>query len=222
MTETEWWECGDPNPMLEFLRLKASDRKVRLFTAACCRHLGSKLTDERSWRAIDVVERYADGLANEQDLESAFHIADAASQESPSDAADAVVSATTSYGPYGDQQAIRIAYATDVARVAVRAAPTPLRPAVRAAQAALLRDLFGHLQYRPVQIAPTWITWHEGTIPTLTHSIYTERRFHDLPLVAKALEEAGCTDTDILSHCREPGPHVRGCWVVDLILSKDR
>ena len=54
----------------------------------------------------------------------------------------------------------------------------------------------------------------------LAQAIYEERRFGDLPVLADALEEAGCTDADILSHCRGPGPHVRGCWVVDLLLGK--
>jgi hypothetical protein len=54
----------------------------------------------------------------------------------------------------------------------------------------------------------------------LARSIYQEERFHDLPVLADALEEAGCTDADILAHCRQPGSHVRGCWVVDAILGK--
>jgi hypothetical protein len=55
----------------------------------------------------------------------------------------------------------------------------------------------------------------------LAQVIYDERRFADLPILADALEEAGCTNTDILDHCRLPGEHVRGCWVVDLILRKE-
>jgi hypothetical protein len=54
----------------------------------------------------------------------------------------------------------------------------------------------------------------------LAQVIYDERRFTDLPILADALEEAGCTNSDVLDHCRGPGPHVRGCWVVDLLLDK--
>jgi hypothetical protein len=51
--------------------------------------------------------------------------------------------------------------------------------------------------------------------------IYADSAFDRLPVLADALEEAGCTISDILDHCRGPGPHVRGCWVVDLLLGKE-
>ncbi len=57
-------------------------------------------------------------------------------------------------------------------------------------------------------------------VPKIAGTIYDERSFHDMPILADALEEAGCANTDILGHCRGDGPHVRGCWVVDLILGK--
>jgi hypothetical protein len=88
-----------------------------------------------------------------------------------------------------------------------------------AAQVALLRDLFGN-PFRPASIDPSWLTWNGGTVPRMAKAIYNDRRFGDLPILADALEEAGCTDAGILTHCRSEGPHVRGCWVVDLILGK--
>jgi hypothetical protein len=69
-------------------------------------------------------------------------------------------------------------------------------------------------------INPIWLRWNDGTVVKLAQSIYDERRFTDLPILADALEDAGCADADILAHCRGPGPHVRGCWVVDLLLGK--
>jgi hypothetical protein len=51
--------------------------------------------------------------------------------------------------------------------------------------------------------------------------MYEERDFAGMPILADALEEAGCNNADILAHCREPGVHVRGCWVVDLLLAKE-
>jgi hypothetical protein len=66
-----------------------------------------------------------------------------------------------------------------------------------------------------------WLLWSHGTIPAIARRIYDERAFHDLPILADALEDAGCTDADILTHCRQPGEHVRGCWVVDLILGQN-
>jgi hypothetical protein len=85
----------------------------------------------------------------------------------------------------------------------------------------LLRDMVGPLPFRPVTIDPKWLSWNYGTIPAIARRIYDERAFHDLPILADALEDAGCTDQGILSHCRGDGPHARGCWVVDLILGRE-
>ena len=89
-----------------------------------------------------------------------------------------------------------------------------------AENARFLRDIFGN-PFRPVSLDPTWLNWHDGTIRKLAQSIYDERAFDHLPILADALEEAGCIDSDILAHCRHPGEHVRGCWIVDLILGKE-
>ena len=68
---------------------------------------------------------------------------------------------------------------------------------------------------------PSWLAWNDGAIRKIAQTIYDARAFDRLPLLADALEDAGCTDAAILSHCREPGEHVRGCWVVDLLLGKN-
>jgi hypothetical protein len=86
----------------------------------------------------------------------------------------------------------------------------------RAAQAALLRDLFGN-PFRPVAVDPFWLT---PSVVAVAQTIYEERQFEDMPILADALEEAGCHHPDILGHCRESGEHVRGCWLVDLLLGK--
>jgi hypothetical protein len=65
-----------------------------------------------------------------------------------------------------------------------------------------------------------WLSWNDGIVPKLAQAIYDDRVFDRLPILADALEEAGCTNADILNHCRQPGEHVRGCWVVDLLLGK--
>ena len=89
----------------------------------------------------------------------------------------------------------------------------------RPIQLDLFRDVFGS-PFRPVSVDASWLTWNDVMIVTLAQAIYDERRFQDLPILADALEEAGCTNADILDHCRGPGPQVRGCWVIDLILGK--
>jgi hypothetical protein len=86
----------------------------------------------------------------------------------------------------------------------------------RERQCHLLRDIVGN-PFRPVGIDPLWLSWRDGTIPKIAQTIYEERAFDRLPILADALVDAGCTNEDILKHCREAGEHVRGCWVVDLL-----
>jgi hypothetical protein len=80
--------------------------------------------------------------------------------------------------------------------------------------------MFGN-PFRPSTIVPEWQTWNNRTIPKLARTIYDERRYDIMPILGDALEDAGCGDAQILDHCRGAGPHVRGCWVVDLILGKE-
>ena len=86
-------------------------------------------------------------------------------------------------------------------------------------QCSLVRDIFGN-PFRPVAADPAWLAWNHGTVPAIARHVYDDRAFHDLPILADALEDAGCTNADLLDHCRGPGPHVRGCWAVDLLLGK--
>jgi hypothetical protein len=80
----------------------------------------------------------------------------------------------------------------------------------------------GATQGHPRHVADVRVlAWNGGTVPRLARTIYRERCFEDLPVLADALEEAGCDDDGILAHCRRPRPHVRGCWVVDLVRSVD-
>src|SRR5215470_16184438 len=84
MTETEWNACTDPQPMLDFLRGKVSDRKLRLFAAACCRMIWQLLIDERSQQAVDLLERYADGLATDPEFSAAAQEAHSTAEDSDS------------------------------------------------------------------------------------------------------------------------------------------
>ncbi|MBL8797494.1 MAG: hypothetical protein JNM56_26575 [Planctomycetia bacterium] len=81
---------------------------------------------------------------------------------------------------------------------------------------AFLRDILGN-PLRPISADPSWQT---ETVSSLATAIYDERAFDRLPILADALEDAGCDNADMLNHCRQPGEHVRGCWVVDLVLGK--
>jgi hypothetical protein len=90
----------------------------------------------------------------------------------------------------------------------------------RRQQASILRDIIGN-PFRPVHLDPAWLRWNGGMIRTIARTIYDERRFEDMPVLADALEDAGCDDPYLLSHCRSKGPHVRGCFLLDLLLGKE-
>src|SRR5579862_8133963 len=89
--------------------------------------------------------------------------------------------------------------------------------AEEAVQLKLVRDIFGN-PFKPVTIAPAWLT---STVVSLAQAIYDERAFDRMPVLADALEESGCTSQEMLEHCRGGGEHVRGCWLVDLVLGKE-
>ena len=72
--------------------------------------------------------------------------------------------------------------------------------------------------FRPISFSPDWRT---DTVVILSRQMYESREFSAMLILADALQDAGCDSADILNHCRGPGPHVRGCWVVDLVLGKE-
>ena len=88
-------------------------------------------------------------------------------------------------------------------------------------ETALLCDIFGPLPFRPVTIDPSVLAWNAPLVPRLAQAIYDKRRWGDMPILGDALLDAGCGDEGILAHCRSGGEHVRGCWVVDLLLGKE-
>jgi hypothetical protein len=205
MTEAEWLACSEPRPMLEFLRGKASERKLRLFAVACCRRIWHLLTDERSRKAVEVEERKAEGQITETELAEIIYDADA-----PHDA------------PYflsSNAWFAATACSSDAAWDAAKRESDPLVAGdiQHDAQAALLRCIFGN-PFRSIALDPAWMT---GTVSALAQAIHNDRAFDRLPILADALEDAGCTNADILSHCRQPGEHCRGCWIVDLLLAKE-
>jgi hypothetical protein len=93
--------------------------------------------------------------------------------------------------------------------------------AERREQSRLFRDIFGN-PFRLISVDPIWFGWNDGTVVKLAQAIYEDRAFERLPVLADALEDAGCSDAIILAHCRGPGPHVRGCWVIDLLVGKEQ
>ena len=90
------------------------------------------------------------------------------------------------------------------------------RPKTNATCCAVLRDVFGN-PFRQVTIEPAW---QAPKVSAVAHAMYADRNFADMPILASALEDAGCASTEILDHCRSGTVHVRGCWVLDLVLDK--
>jgi hypothetical protein len=203
MTEAEWVACDDPTPMLEFLRGKVSDRKLRLFACACCRPVESLLQGWWEFQgAVATAEKYGEGSATADRLGAAW---------------DRV-----------RHYPLRPGAVDSVRRIAVAAVSPQVGDALLEASHALtcddrcfgiLRDVFGNPFRRPV-ISRSCLEWNDWMVLRIAQTTYEERRFADLPILADALEDAGCTDSDILTHCRTPGEHVRGCWVIDLLLGK--
>jgi hypothetical protein len=223
MTEAKWLACSHPRRMLDFLRRKASERKLRLFACACCRRIWTALTDERSRKAVEVAERFADGDADESER----YEAEMAASEAVDDAVNTNFhAANAAFNAVGEFTGPEWESAHQTCADAAGAAEEKHNGKGRrkaytgelAAQTELLRDVIGN-PFRVVAVDPGWLGWN-GVVPKLAQGIYVERAFDRLLILADALEEAGCTNADILGHCRGPGPHVRGCWVIDLILGK--
>jgi hypothetical protein len=212
VTEAEWLACTNPKPMLEHLRLvanmtrrEAGRRKLRLFGCACCRRVWHLMVNEADKRAVEVAEQFADGRADEHKLLLAHNLAPSSGLGSR--VAEFVVWATA-----------RVWEPASVKRLDKVRGTTSAEE--RRCQADLLRDIFGNPFGRAPSVAPAWLAWDGGTVPKLAAGIYRKRTFDRLPVLADALEEAGCTDAAILGHCRGGGEHVRGCWVIDLLLGK--
>jgi hypothetical protein len=250
MTEAEWLASADPGQMLWFLRdrEKVSQRKLRLFGAACCRRIWHAMPDERSRRAVEIAEAFADGLVTAAEAEAAGNIAAEVTEEVPdvdtelgwraARAADHLlpVPAESWMQPLvvweyagmvlEGEQLIREGAAPEMLeawseQVVESGKPMGLTDTDPGGILAdLLREIIGPVPFGRGTIPTSLLRWNDGTVSKIAQAIYEERAFERLPILADALEDAGCDDADILAHCRSAGPHVRGCWVIDLLLGK--
>jgi hypothetical protein len=222
MTESDWVNATDPTPMLEFLRGRVSDRKLRLFGAACCRRNWAEMKQGRGRDAVEVVERFADGLAGDDERRLALSIfhdtSDTATDWDWADNAAAHAMAAT----MGDSCVDAAAWAAEAVPVGAWSY-SEARASEQSHQCRLLRDIVGN-PFRPVAVEPAWLT---PTVTGLARAAYDGRAlpsgeldFARLAVLADALEEAGCTDVGLLGHLRGPGPHVRGCWALDTVLGR--
>ncbi len=290
VTQDDWQRVNDPLPLLCFLRDKGSDRQWRLYAVACCRRIETLITDERSHRAVEVAERFADGHAEETEVTAVRCPAQQAAEEQWREEYVAEAEANFCMTPVYAAVLCRCSAASAALVSLMEIAPRPVvsaeddllqdfpgratinavnyslrsgvagprmddaeveaRAAEERAQAILLRDVFGAYlgppscescwlpwEHRGVSnnpqqwsllplprnlvVRPEWLVYAEGIVAKLALAIYEDKAFDRLPILADALLDAGCDEEDLLAHLREPGPHVRGCWALDLILGKN-
>jgi hypothetical protein len=209
MTEEEWLGCADPDRMLELIGARASDIEVRLFVCACARRVWHLLTAMEQ-KNLEASEAYAHGRITLADLKEAWRWP----------AARPLVATVHNAGSPARDYALRASRVGKEGRP-VKKSNRAIREAERVAQADLLRCLFAP-PGGPETADPAWLNWGDGTVGKMVQTIHDEGAFDHLPILADALEEAGCTDPRFLGHCRHPSQHVRGCWVVALLLKQSR
>jgi hypothetical protein len=251
MTEREWLACETAEPMLVYLgaspgggkalkreqRPRPDRRKLRLFACACVRPFFHLLSTP-SREAIEVAEQFADGIATEEDRaraeDSAWKVPDLRGDGS-SPGCWLAAAAHNAVGPSAREAGY---YAPSNITSAINTATAPEEwggeiPAwvpvggdapVHRGQAYLLRDVFGN-PFRPIVVRESWRT---PIVLALARAAYETRSLPSgeldvarLHVLTDALEEAGCDNADVLRHLRGPGPHVRGCWAVDLVGVKE-
>ena len=195
--ESQWLSCPIPRHLIRYLKGRTSDRKLRLWACASGRQRFAQHPNR--YPLIEASEQWADGGPSVP--------------RPPND---------LRYGAWM-ASAYEAAYEGTVRTLEKLPSSTDGKDESTAFQLGTLYDIFGN-PFRPVLIHPSWLT----TTPLrLAQAAYDDRQLpsglfdlQKLAILADALEEAGCTDAEILAHCRGPGPHVRGCWVVDLLLGK--
>jgi hypothetical protein len=229
MTEEEWLASCFPEALVSFLANQVSQRKLRLFACACCRKADHLLKDPRSIHAVRVAEDYADGVVSENEVRSALSEATQARdeargvgmQEATAAAIDTLHPSATLAGRRAWWSVARaeiewrFAFQTRERR---RTAEAAIYQEEQRRQSGLLRCIVGN-PFRPVAFNPAWRT---DTALSLARQMYDSRDFGAMPILADALQDAGCEHEQILNHCRDANQsHVRGCWVVDLVLGKE-
>lgn len=239
MTEARWYECRDPVAALHFLEGRTSERKRRLFAVACCRRIEHLITQFKgAFRAVVLGERIANG---EQPTEeacglvsqlqgSAFWLIDGYRQEKENNvlwnAACAAASCVSGVGPRPiwswptnlNNAALHAASA--VAHAARRNDRDPVNRAAQAVEAAAQMQFIDCIFGNPFYDCAFNPAWRTDTAVAVARQMYDARDFAAMPVLADALQDAGCDSAGVLAHCRGDGPHVRGCWVVDLVTAR--
>jgi hypothetical protein len=199
MNEAAWLSCEEPRKLLLWIKSTACDRKLRLFACAFWRWYVQRMiewsgkTDPEMNRALNYGERWAENGKPRRPSGPEFSIGFRWHPLFARRASDSAAWTIRGSSAFGREW---------------------IGPEEEEQQVLLLREIFGN-PFRPVAFSPAW---RSEAIVRLAHLAYEERAFDRLPPLAIALEKAGCDVADVLAHLREPGPHARGCWALDLVL----
>jgi len=221
-------------------------RKMRLFCCACCRQHWHLFTEEVCRRAVEVSEQFADGLVPKTKLREAHQAVQVISREAKTAAQRAFLegrqpspdevraiqtrlaltsAAVFTAHPTHAAAALGVVHMSVSSAAAVTAAGhqqpqhmLAIQDAFRR-QTVLIRDVFGN-PFRPLRLHAGDLGGKKGVVAKIARTIYDEHRFAEMPVLADALEEAGCADQEMVEHCRAPGEHARGCWVLDALLDR--
>lgn len=226
MTETEWMTCNDPRPMLGFLCGRTTDRKLRLFAVACCRRISDLLPDERCRLALETAEQFADGLVSLERLHAAredairsyveFNDFDESGGFTGRESAAAAIGGACWTAEEGQYQGLHDVIDNSYGLGHLSTDGKNSGPIEFRRQCHDIRDIFGN-PFQARSLTPTWFT---PEVVKVAQAIYDGQAFDRLHELADALEREGCDDAASLAHCHAPGPHVRGCWVVDAALGR--
>ncbi|OAI48648.1 hypothetical protein AYO44_06710 [Planctomycetaceae bacterium SCGC AG-212-F19] len=228
MTDAEWLACADPRPMLEFLRGKVSDRKLRLLAVGCCHRISHLLTDPRSRTAVEIAERYADGAVASTDMERAYceavvrahdALAEWETIEQPNfwqfARADAAAAAANSAMPSAIEAALQCVMAAAGAlsdEEGAKAIGNWCSGKLGGPESELLRHIIGN-PFRPYPAPAAW----PGVVIDLAQALYDGHA--NRLILADALEENG--HQELAQHFRGEEWHMKGCWAMDVILRKE-
>lgn len=215
MMESEWLTCTDPTAILDLVARSTSVRKLRLLTIGVARSVWPYIPAELQ-PAVEAAERYADGLTDlanitryrTQKYSHLFSPVVSGWSALPEDERLRIIGLVLALSTCHSDEQLAALSRRVLWTSAIKQLEIPLCP--------ILRDMLGNPS-RSITFDPHWRT---PTVTTIAQSIYDERAFHCLPALAVAVEKAGCNDTDLLAHCRSAGMHIRGCWVIDLVLDK--
>ena len=227
MNKTEWKDCNSPWKMLEFIEARACDRKLQLFVVACCRRALFVGADPLNHELIERTERFADGLLSTKEFcNFRNEVKKLLTDNSDADPEDRshflTVAILNAKGGGSAKFASRIA-ARSIAGLTNARRSEQCFSSLRDEeihQCDLLRDIFGDPN-RPFRFDPVWLSNMASDSRKLAREIYDTGCFENITLLANILERDGCHDQMVLEHCRSPGPHVRGCWVVDALIGHE-